>query len=374
MSLIGIRDFSVINTPPENRLPIETYVMEYNPNIVQDAILREIDRSGQVFFVHNRVQTIASVAQSLQELVPQARIAIAHGQMAERQLEQVIMDFINYKYDVLVCTMIIESGVDIPNVNTILINRADALGLAQLYQLRGRVGRDQYQAYGYLFYPQGRVITEGAQKRLRVIEEFTDLGSGFKIALRDLEIRGAGNILGPEQHGHIAAVGYDMYCKLLEEAVLKLRGEEVEEEVETRINLPIEAYLPDDYVPDSRQKVSLYKKIAALSTDLDRRELEEEMEDRYGKIPGPVEMLLEIADLKRLCQHLGVESVVASAESIKVVFDTDKANVDPDKIIQLVQRNRGISLTPPGRLVINAKGLEGKTLVHTLKKILGGLK
>ena len=185
---------------------------------------------------------------------------MAHGQMPERQLEKVMMDFINHKYDVLVCTMIIESGVDIPAVNTILINRADAFGLAQLYQLRGRVGRDQYQAYGYMFYPQGWAITEGAQKRLRVIEEFTDLGSGFKIALRDLEIRGTGNILGSEQHGHITVVGYDMYCKLLEEAVQKLKGEEIEEAVETRINLPIEAYLPDDYVPDSRQKVRALQK------------------------------------------------------------------------------------------------------------------
>jgi transcription-repair coupling factor (superfamily II helicase) len=200
MSLIGIRDFSVINTPPENRLPIETYVMEYNPDVARDAILREMERGGQVFFVHNRVQSIATIAVAVQDLVPQARVSVAHGQMSERELEKVMIDFINHESDVLVCTMIIESGLDIPNVNTILINRADALGLAQLYQLRGRVGRAQNQAYGYLFYPQGRAITENAQKRLRVVEEFTDLGSGFKIALRDLEIRGTGNVLGPQQH------------------------------------------------------------------------------------------------------------------------------------------------------------------------------
>lgn len=373
MSLVGIRDFSVINTPPENRLPIETYVMEYNPDVVRDAILREMERGGQIFFVHNRVQSIASIAAAIQDLVPQARVCMAHGQMPERQLEKVMMDFINHKYDILVCTMIIESGVDIPAVNTILINRADAFGLAQLYQLRGRVGRDQYQAYGYLFYPHGRAITEGAQKRLRVIEEFTDLGSGFKIALRDLEIRGTGNILGSEQHGHITAVGYDMYCKLLEEAVQKLKGEAVEETVETRINLPIEAYLPDEYVPDSRQKVALYKKIAALETEVDRKELEEEMVDRYGKIPEPVEMLLEIADLKQLSQQLGVDGIAASEESIKITFDESKTGLDPRKLIRLIEQDRRAALTPPVRLTIRVKNLEGKALLLELKRILGKL-
>lgn len=373
LSLVGIRDFSVINTPPENRLPIETYVMEYNPDVVRDAILREMERGGQIFFVHNRVQSIASIAAAIQDLVPHARVCMVHGQMPERQLEKVMMEFINHKYDVLVCTMIIESGVDIPTVNTILINRADAFGLAQLYQLRGRVGRDQYQAYGYLFYPQGRAITEGAQKRLRVIEEFTDLGSGFKIALRDLEIRGTGNILGSEQHGHITAVGYDMYCKLLEQAVQKLKGEEVEEAVETRINLPIEAYLPDEYVPDSRQKVALYKKIAALATEVDRKTLEEEMVDRYGKIPEPVEMLLEIADLKQLSQQLGVDGIAAGSESIKITFDEAKTSLDPRKLIRLIEQDRRVSLTPPVRLTIRMEGLEGKTLVLALKRILGRL-
>ena len=373
MSLVGIRDFSVINTPPENRLPIETYVMEYNPDVVQDAILREMERGGQIFFVHNRVQSIASIAATIQGLVPHARVCIAHGQMPERQLEKVMMEFINHKYDVLVCTMIIESGVDIPTVNTILINRADAFGLAQLYQLRGRVGRDQYQAYGYLFYPQGWAITEGAQKRLRVIEEFTDLGSGFKIALRDLEIRGTGNILGSEQHGHITAVGYDMYCKLVEEAVQKLKGEKIEEKVETRINLPIEAYLPDEYVPDSRQKVALYKKIAALETEVDRKELEEEMIDRYGKIPEPVEMLLEIADLKQLSQQLGVDGIVAGEESIKITFDEAKTSLDPRRLIRLIEEDRRISITPPARMTVWMQGAQGKTLLYELKRVLDKL-
>lgn len=373
MSLVGIRDFSVINTPPENRLPIETYVMEYNPDVVRDAILREMERGGQIFFVHNRVQSIASIAAAIQDLVPHARVCMAHGQMPERQLEQVMMEFVSHKHDILVCTMIIESGVDIPAVNTILINRADAFGLAQLYQLRGRVGRDQYQAYGYLFYPQGRAITEGAQKRLRVIEEFTDLGSGFKIALRDLEIRGTGNILGSEQHGHITAVGYDMYCKLLEEAVQKLKGEEVEETVETRINLPVEAYLPDEYVPDSRQKVALYKKIAALETEADRQVLEEEMVDRYGRIPEPVEMLLEIADLKQLSQRLGVDGIAANEGRIKITFDEAKTGLDPRKLIRLIEQDQRVSLTPPVRLTIRVDNWEGKMLLLELKRIFGRL-
>ena len=370
MSLIGIRDFSVINTPPENRLPIETYVMEYNPDVVRDAILCEMERGGQVFFVHNRVQSIASIATAVQNLVPQARVSVAHGQMSERQLEKVMIDFVNHKSDVLVCTMIIESGLDIPNVNTILINRADALGLAQLYQLRGRVGRARYQAYGYLFYPQGRAITEHAQKRLRVIEEFTDLGSGFKIALRDLEIRGTGNILGHQQHGHIAAVGYDMYCKLLEETVRKLKGEKIEEPVETRISLPVEAYLPNEYVPDSRQKVSLYKKIAALKTEANRKSLSEEIVDRYGKIPEPVEMLLEIAELKQLCQTLGVDSIISGGDNVKIALDDTKSKIDPSKLVQVIQGDRRLSLSPPGRLMVNTKGLIGKPLLLVLRRIL----
>ena len=370
MSLVGIRDFSVINTPPENRLSIKTYVMEYNSAVIQDAILREMERGGQIFFVHNRVESIASIAKSIRELVPQARVAVGHGQMSERQLEKIMMEFVQYKYDILVCTMIIESGLDIPNVNTILINRADALGLAQLYQLRGRVGRAQQQAYGYLFYPQGRAITEGAQKRLRVIEEFTELGSGFKIALRDLDIRGTGNILGAEQHGHIATVGYEMYCKLLDETVQSLSGEEVEESVETRINLPVEAYLPDGYVPDSRQKVSLYKKIASLETANDRSDLETEINDRYGKIPDPVEMLLEIAQLKHLSKELGVETIAAGDEQIKITFDSAKSQVDPTRLIQLIRQDRRLRLMPPARLMVNMQGLAGRTLVLAVKAIL----
>jgi transcription-repair coupling factor (superfamily II helicase) len=370
MSIIGARDLSVINTPPENRLPIETYVMEYNPDLVRDAVLREMDRDGQVFFVHNRVESIASIAAGLQEVVPEARIAIAHGQMHERQLEEVMLDFVDYEYDVLVCTTIIESGLDIPNVNTIIINRADALGLAQLYQLRGRVGRDRYKAYGYLFYPAGRAITEDSQKRLRVIEEFTDLGSGFRIALRDLEIRGMGNILGAEQHGHMMAVGYDMYCKLLEEAVKELKGEEVEEEIETRINLAVDAYLPDSYIPDSNQKVSVYKKIAQISSEEENADIVAELEDRYGRPPQPVRRLLNIADIKRLAQKLGITEIISSDDAVKISFDEKLARINTQKLVEMVQNRKNIRFIPNAQLVLDTKGSGQDRQLQTIKNIL----
>ncbi|RKY03358.1 transcription-repair coupling factor, partial [Candidatus Poribacteria bacterium] len=370
MAISGILDMSVIETPPENRQPIETYVMEYDPQVVREAILRELERGGQVFYVHNRVETIASVAASLQRLVPEARIAVAHGQMSERLLERVMLDFINRKYDVLVCTTIIESGIDIPNVNTIIIDRADTLGLAQLYQLRGRVGRAGEKAYGYLFYPKDRAITEGAQKRLKVIEELTELGSGFKLALRDLEIRGAGNILGPEQHGHINAVGYELYCKLLEEAVRELKGEKVEEEIETRISLPIDAYIPDDYIPDPAQKVMIYKKIASAKDEEWLRDIEEELRDRFGEVPERVRALLEIASLKLFAQKLGVESISSDGETVRIVFVEGKAKVDPMKLVELVQRDRSISITPPVRMSIKLRGEKGVEICRRVREVL----
>ena len=370
MSLVGIRDFSTINTPPADRLPIQTYVMPYDSDVIREAITTELGRGGQVFFVHNRVQDIQSIALAIQQLVPDARVAVAHGQMPERELETIMLEFVRHKHDILVCTMIIESGLDIPNVNTILINRADALGLAQLYQLRGRVGRATVQAYGYLFYPQDRAITEGAEKRLRVIEEFTDLGSGFKIALRDLEIRGAGNILGAEQHGHIVTVGYELYCRLLEEAVMALKGEKVEETVETRISLPVEAYLPDDYVPDSRQKVSIYKKIAGLKDREALNELREELKDRYGTIPEPAEVLLEVANIKQLSQHLGITAIVAGNEQVKVTFDERKPRINVKKFVEIVHQNKNLQLQPPAQLMIRMPGVTGVSMLTELQQAL----
>lgn len=370
MSLVGIRDFSIINTPPANRLPIQTHVMPYNTKVIKDAINAELARDGQVFFVHNRVQDIRIFAEKIQDLVPNARIAVAHGQMPERELENVMLEFIRHKHDILVCTMIIESGLDIPNVNTIMINRADAFGLAQLYQLRGRVGRADEQAFGYLFFPPDKPITEGAQKRLRVIEEFTDLGSGFKIALRDLEIRGAGNILGAQQHGHITKVGYELYCKLLDEAVKTLKGEKVEEDIETSINLPIEAFIPDDYIPESRQKISIYKKISALKNVTDKQKLVDELQDRYGEIPVPVLMLLEISSIKQFCQKLGITAIVAGNEQIKVTFDEMNPKVDPTKFVDIIHNNSILQLKPPAQLMISIENLNGRTLLKELQRVL----
>ena len=370
MSLVGIRDFSIINTPPANRLPIQTHVMPYSSKVIKDAIMNEMARDGQIFFVHNRVQNIATIANTIQELVPSARVAVAHGQMPERELENVMLEFVRHKHDILVCTMIIESGLDIPNVNTIMINRADAFGLAQLYQLRGRVGRADEQAYGYLFYPQDKAITEKAQKRLRVIEEFTDLGSGFKIALRDLEIRGAGNILGSQQHGHITNVGYELYCKLLDDAVKKLKGEKVEEEFETSINLPIDAFLPDEYIPDSRQKVSIYKKMSAIKSEMEKRELTNELIDRYGTLPEPVEMLLEICSIKYLCQTLGITSIVAGGKRIKVTFDDTNPKIDVAQFVEAVQDNPQLELRPPAQLLISIEETNSKKLLNELQQNL----
>ncbi len=370
MSLVGIRDFSIINTPPANRLPIQTQVLPYNTKVIRDAIMNEMSRDGQVFFVHNRVRDIAVIAKNIQELTPHARVAIAHGQMPERELENVMLEFVRHKHDILVCTMIIESGLDIPNVNTIMINRADAFGLAQLYQLRGRVGRADEQAYGYLFYPPDKSITERAQKRLQVIEEFTDLGSGFKIALRDLEIRGAGNILGSQQHGHITNVGYELYCKLLDDSVRKLKGEKVEEEIETNINLPIEAFLPDDYIPDSRQKISIYKKISALKNETQKDGLTKELKDRYGDLPEPVEMLLEVTTIKQLSQKLGISAIVAGGNRIKVTFDERNPKIDVTQLVEAIHENPQLELRPPAQLLIGIEEITGKELLTELQQIL----
>jgi len=309
LSLAGARDMSVIETPPRDRQPVHTEILEVDDEVVTDAILREIDRGGQVFFVHNRVETIHNAALMVQKLVPQVRVAVAHGQMAERQLENVMLEFLDRKHDVLVSTMIIESGLDIPSVNTLIVDRADTLGLAQLYQLRGRVGRSSHRAYAYLLVPSRRVLTEEAEKRLRVIEEFDDLGAGFKIALKDLEIRGAGNLLGPEQHGFILGLGFDLYVKLLEEAVAELKGEMPEHLAEPRLLTDWSAFLPDDYVPDEHDKLNLYRRLAETRTLDELDDLTLEMLDRFGQLPPPAVALFELRRLRLLGAGPQVEAL-----------------------------------------------------------------
>lgn len=320
MALSGARDMSLINTPPANRLPIKTFVGEFKSTIVKTAILHELERNGQVYFVHNRVETIEKVASYLKELLPEAKIRVAHGQMKDKELETVMFDFSQKKYNVLLCTTIIESGIDIPSVNTIIIDNADQMGLAQLYQLRGRVGRSEIQAYGYCLYPHDKVLTDTAKNRLQAIKEFSNLGSGYQIALRDMEIRGVGNILGPEQHGHMISVGFDLYCQLLNEAVDKLRGLEVQEvELETVIDLNISAFIPSSYIEDEGQKVIEYKRLANVRTHKELDYLISELEDRFGKLPEVVENLTRIVKLRILASKLGIKNIKSdSGFTIKI--------------------------------------------------------
>ena len=324
MGLAGIRDMSTMETPPEERLPVKTYVCEYSDDVIKEAILRELERGGQVFFLHNRVQTIGRVADGLRRLVPEARIAIGHGRMAEGDLEQVMVDFTQSKVDVLVCTTIIESGLDIPNANTLIIDRADRFGLSQLYQLRGRVGRAGHRAYTYLLIPARRQITEAAGKRLKVILEATELGAGFRIAMRDLEIRGAGNILGAEQSGHIHAVGFELYSQLLNEAVAELKADQgaaTTTQVRTangqpRVSLPLAAHIPDGYISHLPTRLAVYQRLTRVQ---DRREIEdirEELRDRFGPLPKAVENLLYLVDTKLLAGEAGLESITQSGSTI----------------------------------------------------------
>ncbi len=311
MAMVGVRDMSLIETPPEDRFPIRTYVMEWNDETITQAITRELGRQGQVYFVYNRVQGIESMYRRIKNLIPEAKIALAHGQMDENRLEQVMLDFYQGEYDILLCTTIIETGMDISNVNTLIIYDADYLGLAQLYQLRGRVGRSSRVAYAYFTYRKDKILTEDAEKRLQAIKEFSELGSGIKIAMRDLEIRGAGNILGPEQHGFITSVGFELYCKLLDEAIKKIKGQVVQKIPEPVLDLNVDAYIGDRYISDPKQKVEFYKKMAAVKSLEDATELEMEFEDRFGDLPDSVRNLLLVTQIKVLAREIGIASITS---------------------------------------------------------------
>lgn len=319
MSLVGIRDLSLLQTPPAERQPILTYVGEQSEQVAIEAIRRELLREGQVFWVHNRVQSIEERAAELREWVPEARIAVAHGQMDEAQLEQVVLDFWEGEYDVLVCTTIIESGIDMPTVNTLVVERADLLGLGQMHQLRGRVGRSGQRAYAYLFHPRDKALSEDAYERLRTIGESTELGSGFKIAMRDLEIRGAGNLLGEAQSGHIAAVGYDLYCQMVTEVVAEMKGETPEpEQSEIKIDLNVDAFLPDDYVPSEELRLEAYRKLATVHTDTELLDITTEWKDRFGPLPAPAQALISVATLRIECIRIGITEVLTNGNYIKI--------------------------------------------------------
>jgi len=336
MSIMGARDMSLIVTPPRDRLPVRTEIAAFDDDLIVEAVMREIDRGGQVYFVHNRVQTIEAMASYLRQLLPEIIVDVGHGQMPERQLETVMLRFLEGKVDVLVCSMIIESGLDIPNVNTIIINRADRFGLAQLYQLRGRVGRSNHRAYAYLLIPRDKSLSAIARKRLGAIQEFTDLSSGYKLAMRDLEIRGAGNILGAEQHGHMMAVGFNLYARLLREAVRREKGEAVVEELETTIHIKVDAYIPDGYMPDNDMKIDVYKRIRDAGSEEAVEALRGELDDRFGRVPEEVGSLLDVQALRVVCRDAGVEEVRDDGRFIIARFAADRAP-KPSRVKQALE-------------------------------------
>ena len=351
MSLVGLRDMSVIETPPKDRMAIQTVVAKFDEKIVRSAVELELERGGQVYFVHNRVESIYEIASRIQELVPAARVVVGHGQMGETELERVMLAFMTHEYDVLVATTIIENGLDIPLANTILINRADRHGLSELYQLRGRVGRSNRRAYAYLFIPPEQQLSEIARRRLAALKEFSDLGAGFKIAALDLELRGAGNMLGGEQSGHIEAVGFELYTSMLEQAVKEMKGESGEERPTTHLNLGIALRIDESYVPEENQRLRLYKKVAGANSEKALADLRAEMEDRYGPLPDSTVYLLEAASLRLECERIGIAQVDRKRAELQIRF-TENAVVDPQHLMRLVARNakRGAQFTPQGLL------------------------
>lgn len=375
MSMIGVRDISVIETPPEERYPVQTFVLEYNDFVIRDAIVRELSRGGQVFFVYNRVETIRDMQIYLQNLVEDARVSIAHGKMDEDELEQVILDFVSGEADILLCTTIIETGIDMPNVNTLIVYDADKMGLSQLYQLRGRVGRSNRLAYAYFTYRKDKILSEVAEKRLKAIKEFTEFGSGFKIAMRDLEIRGAGNLLGTRQHGHMMAVGYDLYCKLLEEAVREIKGEE-SEDIETSIELLVNAHIPDNYISDEKIKIEIYKKIAAITSMDDKQDIEDELIDRFADIPKPVENLIMISYIKSIAKQLKIINIKQHQKEVWLYFkdsrfmDFDSIKILNDKFNNII----GYASIKEPILKIKMNKYSNNQILSVIKDILEELK
>jgi transcription-repair coupling factor (superfamily II helicase) len=339
MSLAGIRDMSVLTEPPQDRYPVQTYIMEYNEEMIREAVNRELARDGQVYYVYNRVKDIAEMAARIQQLVPDAEVAYAHGQMPERRLEEIMYQYINHEIDVLVSTTIIETGLDIANVNTMIIHDADTMGLSQLYQLRGRIGRSNRTAYAFLMYRRNKILRETAEKRLSAIRDFSDLGSGFRIAMKDLEIRGAGNVLGEAQSGHMEAVGYDLYCKMLNEAVREVKGEQPRENFETSIDIDLDAYIPPSYIPDEVQKLEIYRRISMLTDEADRDEMLDELIDRFGDPPRVVQDLLTIAQLRAEAHSCYFTEIAEKGNEIRFVF-YEKAAIDPEKFQPFVDAHR----------------------------------
>lgn len=370
MSLLGMRDMSVIETPPRDRLAINTQVVQFSENIIRSAIDLELSRNGQVFFIHNRVETIESIAAHIQKIVPDARIAIGHGQMNEKEMEQVMLDFVDYKYDVLVATTIIENGIDISRANTIIINRADNYGLSQLYQLRGRVGRSNRRAYAYLLIPGEIELTPIARRRLSAIREFSDLGAGFRIAALDLELRGAGNILGGQQSGHLDALGFDLYTKMLERTIAELRGDEIADEISVSINLGIDVSIPKDYISETGQRLRTYKRISSANSEEELMQIHSEIEDRYGKIPNSVENLFAYGRLRRAAESIGVISIDRTGDFVAIKL-SDGALVSPESVMEMVSSNDKINFSPGGILRVPA---DEKNVIATALDVLDAIR
>jgi transcription-repair coupling factor (superfamily II helicase) len=369
MSLVGLRDMSVIETPPKDRMAIQTVVASWDNKLIQSAIEQELERGGQVYFVHNRVESIWEIAAELQELAPKARILVGHGQMAETELEKVMLKFMHHEADILVATTIIENGLDIPLCNTILINRAERLGLSELYQLRGRVGRSDRRAYAYLLLPSEIELTPIARRRLAALKEFSDLGAGFKIAALDLELRGAGNLLGGEQSGHIEAVGFELYTQMLDRAVRELKGEMPEEEIATQLNLGLNIRIPADYVPEENQRLRMYKRVAGVERESQLHDVRAELIDRYGEPPVAVRNLLEYADLKLLAVRVGVNAIERKRDQVNIKFRQNAA-VDPERLARFVASQRGTQFTPDGTLKFTQKAMAAEEVLSQLKQLL----
>jgi transcription-repair coupling factor (superfamily II helicase) len=365
-----LRDISIIQTPPKDRLAIQTVVSPFSEALIQTAIERELGRGGQIYFIHNRVASIWEMAALAQKLVPSLRIGVGHGQLAEKELEKVMLKFMNHEYDMLMATTIVENGLDIPLANTILIHRAENYGLSELYQLRGRVGRSDRRAYAYLLVPEDKELTDIARKRLAALKEFSELGSGFKIAALDLELRGAGNLLGAEQSGQIGAVGFETYCRLLEETVRELRGEEVEAEVRTNLRLQIDIHIPPGYIADEAQRLRAYKQLAGIASAEDRESAAAAMADRYGPLPEAVVNLMDYALLKSLAERLRVESIERRQARISLRFRED-SKVDPERLMRYVASTPGVSFSPTGEMQWSGAPTEGPRLMHALRELLG---
>lgn len=358
MSLLGMRDMSVIETPPRDRLAINTQVVQFSENVIKSAIELELSRNGQVFFIHNRVESIQSIAAHVKKIVPNARIIVAHGQMQEKEMEQAVLDFVDYKFDVLVATTIIENGIDIPRANTIIINRADTFGLSQLYQLRGRVGRSNRRAYAYLLIPSELELTPIARRRLSAIREFSDLGAGFRIAALDLELRGAGNILGGQQSGHLDALGFDLYVKMLERTIQELKGEEIADEISVSINLGIDVSIPKDYISETSQRLRTYKRISSADSEDALLKIYAEIQDRYGKLPASVENLFDYARLRKTAESLGIVSIDKTSNGFGIKL-SENSRVSPEKLLEFLEKSEGSTFSPNGilRVAVNEENL-----------------